>query len=177
MTLVLLWLFAGHVNKSQYLVDCFDLIEVNHVYDDAGCRSFVQLIYWDWDSSRNQFACQGYMTMRECLVKTEAGQKKFDAALDKICKGQPLQFQVEFRRAMTYRGDFVKKGRYPVRDFRRKIWKSTWQDKGVYRQIQASQFRETYTSFDVEVKDREVHPLSCRRGLQKIPSFDATVVR
>ena len=177
MTLVLLWLFTSHVNKSSYLVDHFDLIEVNHVYDDAGCRDFVQLVYWDWDASNSRFACQGYMIMRECVVKTEAGEKRFNELVDKICRGQPLAFQTDVRRAMTYRGDFVKKGRYPMRDFRLKVWKSTWQDKGVFRQIQAKHFRETHTAYDVEVANRELYPTSGRRGLQKIPSFSATVAR
>lgn len=44
---------------------------------------------------------------------------------------------------------------------------STWWDDGILRQVQAPEFRETWTQYDPELADRAEWPPEFRRGLTK----------
>ena len=165
---VLLWLWLGATRPDAYITDRFDLLEVNHYYDENGLPEFVQLIYWDWDSGESRFRCEGYVMMDECLVRTEAGQKRFDAHVNKLIAGKPMQFQTEILSRLRYSGHFVAKGKYPVYDFRKKLWSAKWVKDGVYRRVQATKMRETHTLHDPERDAREFFPVRLRRGLTKV---------
>lgn len=152
-------------NHDNVVRDKFDMIEVNHYYDQWGNKSFVQLIYWDWDGRNSKFKCQGWKMMKDALVKTEEGAKKHEKMVDKLCEKKSLQFIVEIRKNMRYTGDFVGGQLMPKRDYHRRIWTVRFIDGKNDREIRAKIFRETHSQFDPEKANREFYPEDTRRGL------------
>lgn len=46
-------------------------------------------------------------------------------------------------------------------------WRLRFQDRGMYREVTATSYREIHTQWDREVDDRKVLPLDQRKGLSK----------
>lgn len=46
-------------------------------------------------------------------------------------------------------------------------WRLLWHDEGRLRQIEAAEFRQTWTQWDPELHDRRVWPTCLRGGLRK----------
>ena len=65
-------------------------------------------------------------------------------------------------------------GQWPVRDWRKGTYRCIWYDGGVLREVEAKDFRETWTQHDPEVTNRKYLPRSSRRALQRV---DARTIR
>ena len=76
MVALLLWVTLGTGSQPFTLQDRFDMIELNHMHDEVGRPTFVQLIFWDWSSHRKSFVCQGYFMLDGSIVKTDEGKKE-----------------------------------------------------------------------------------------------------
>ena len=61
-----------------------------------------------------------------------------------------------------------RKAQWPVRDWRSGTYRCIWYDAHVMRDVQAGDYRETWTQHDPEVRNRKYLPRSCRKSLQRI---------
>jgi hypothetical protein len=57
----------------------------------------------------------------------------------------------------------------PVRDWENGGYVSLWWDGEVMRQVRATEFRETWLQYDVELHERAYLSKELRRGLKKPP--------
>lgn len=61
--------------------------------------------------------------------------------------------------------EFIPRHATPIPDSRLHV--SFWRDKGVRRKVIAKIYRETWTTYDPELKEREFLPSKQRQGLRK----------
>ena len=149
-----------------YIVDEFDMIEVNHYHNEWGRPMFAQLICWD-RNVLGDYHVQAYVMMKDAYVETEEGRKKHEEWLSKELEGKPAEYQIEARQGLKYRGDFVGGKIYPYRDHHSGYYISRYYDSSDYRIIKAKLFRESWTQYDPERVDRKYLKEADRRGLTK----------
>lgn len=89
------------------------------------------------------------------------------------CNGRHVIDQVIFYDWDTSHGRFQvrvwrligKPGQLPVKDWGRDCYISYWRDTHTLRKVYASRKRETWTTYDPEVLEREMLPIEFRREL------------
>jgi len=168
MTILIIWIGVANLFGSLAVPDHFDVLEVNHLHDEWGRPRLTQMIFWDFDRGRNTHICQGYVVFKDCYVKTAEGEAAWDKKVEKSLSGLTLLQRAEARKHLSYAGDYQPPISHPVRQWRKKLWRSRFIDsQGIYRCITASKFWETKSQVDPEVADRSFHPVSDRRGLTK----------
>lgn len=168
MVALLLWVTLGTGSQPFTLQDRFDMIELNHMHDEVGRPTFVQLVFWDWSSHRKAFVCQGYYMLDGSIVKTDEGKKDWDKRVEKaIQKLAPLE-RAMILKHLEYKGHYERHPAHPERLWASRVYRSKWIEKnGTIRSVIATQFRETKTQHDPEVEDRKLYPVELRRGLRK----------
>lgn len=62
--LVLMALFSA-ITRPHSLQDHVDLVEVNHYHDETGRHVFDQLIFYDWNESRNRFDVRAWRLIKQ----------------------------------------------------------------------------------------------------------------
>lgn len=152
------------IDLNPTTVDTFDMIEVNHRYNEWGTCNLDQVIAWDWHKRDRDFHVEWWRSMRDGRKPTKEGEAKWlkkrrDIA-DKI-KDWPTRRS--FLAGTEYRGEFVGGKYMPVKNHRTGYWEIKLDD----RIIRAKSFQETHTTHDPEADDRKEHPSSIRRGLTK----------
>jgi len=168
MTILIIWIGVANLFGSLAVPDHFDVLEVNHLHDEWGRPRLTQLIFWDFDKGRNTHICQGYIVFKDCYVKTAEGEAEWDKRVEKALSGLTLMERAEARKHLSYAGDYHPPISHPVRQWRKKLWRSRFIDsQGIYRCITASRFWETKSQVDPEVADRSLNAVSNRRGLTK----------
>jgi hypothetical protein len=65
MLYFLLLTLASIIPFSPLPSDHFDLIEINHYYDDDGNLYFTQVIGWDWSDSFADYIVQAYVLLNK----------------------------------------------------------------------------------------------------------------
>jgi hypothetical protein len=162
-----LLLVAVSLTDPSVIRDHFDLLEVNHYYNDQGQPVFVQLILWNWHKGEQRFISQGYVMLKGAIVKTPEGKQKWDAEIEKWTKKLPLQVRMEIASSHKYAGHYVHHPAHPERKWKQRVWVSRLNEGGIQREIISKIFRETWTRYDPEVWDRDQNPYFERRGLSK----------
>jgi len=164
MKLILLISLLLRIDHNAPTIDTFDMIEVNHKYNEWGACQLDQVICWDWHKRDHEFHVEWWRSMRDARIPTKEGEakwlKKRREIADKI-KDWPTRRS--FLAGTEYRGEFVGGKYMPVKNHRT----GYWEIKLDGRIIRAKSFQETHTTYDPEADDRKEHPSSIRRGLKK----------
>ena len=160
--LVLLFLLFK-IDPSPPVIDTFDMLEVNHTYNKWGIESMAQVIAWDFVKHRNKFHVQWYKVMKDCFIETEEDKKKWDKERrERADKIKDWMTRLDFLNSSEYRGKFDSMPNL----YHEKTWRTGyWEIKFDNHIVRAKIFRETYTRYDPEVRDRQSH--KNRRGLTK----------
>lgn len=166
MVKLVLLLLVFRVEPNPKVIDTFDIIEVNHTYNDWGGKGLVQVMTLDWMKHRKKFHVQWYKVMQDCFIKTKEGEEKWDkqrrAYADKI---KDWMKRLNFLNSTNYRGEFDSAHKL----FPQKNWTTGyWEIKFDNRIIRAKIFRETFTRYDAETQDRKEFSLNLRRGLTEV---------
>ena len=148
--------------------DRFDLLEVNHVVNEAGNPRMDQLLYWDWDRHDRKFNCQGWRLMSSCRDLSDPQKaRQHDQHVTWFLGKLPAEQQAYWRRRLTYKGEFVGGPWLPMQNSLTGDWVVHVFDDCHERRIIARMFRETWTFNDPERDDRHRFPERSRRGLSK----------
>jgi hypothetical protein len=164
---ILFIILLGRIDANAPTIDTFDMIEVNHKYNEWGGCDLDQVIAWDWHAKDRDFHVQWWRSMRQGRQYTAQGQmewlKKRRKLADQI-KDWPTRRS--FLSKTEYRGEFIG-GRYmPIKNHRTGYWEIKIEDRIIRSKI----FQETHTYDDPESKDRMEYPSFKRRGLTKTRS-------
>ena len=164
VNLILLFLLF-RIDPNPKIVDTFDILEINHTYNEWGGKGLVQVMGVDWHRYETHFHVEWYKVLRNCHVKTEEGEKKWLKERREIAdKIKDWLTRLDFMNSTEYVGEFDKSHElYPVKNWRSGYWEIKIDD----RIIRAKSFQETHTRYDAEVEDRKDHPIKQRRGLTK----------
>jgi hypothetical protein len=165
MKLILLISLLLRIDHNTPTIDTFDILELNHTYNEWGGERLVQIMGVDWHRSDRDFHVEWYKVLRDCHIKTEEGEKKWLKERREIAdKIKDWMTRLDFLNSTEYKGEFNKMHKY----YPKKNWRSGyWEIKLDGRIIRAKSFQETHTTNDREVEDRKEHPTSIRRGLSK----------
>ena len=140
---LLVALLCSIVVRPMQPVSRVDMIELNHCHDEHGSFSFDQLIFWDWH--KGEFRCEGWRMAYGCRDKTDEEHRK-------AWRKKAWDYQ-------NYPGKFVYQPWLPRRVRGRWIMKDPKEE----RQIESRYFRETWTRYDPERKNRAVFNEGYRR--------------
>lgn len=165
MVKLILLLLIFRIDPNPKIIDTFDILEVNHTYNEWGGKGLVQVMGIDWHRRETDFHVEWYKVLRNCHIKTEEGEKKWLKKRREIAdKIKDWMTRLDFLNSTDYVGEFDKSNEYyPVKNWR----SGYWEIKIDNRIIRAKSFSETHTSYDREVEDRKSHPIALRRGLTK----------
>lgn len=163
---MILFLLMFRIDYDDTIVDTFDVIEINHCYNEWGVPRWTQVILWDWHRLDAKFHVEKWIMIKDAYQKTEEGKEKWEKMRRDIEKSiNGLEKKREWLRASEYPGDFVKNNLYPIKNWTTGYYEIKYKDGKRDRVIKAKIFRETHTQYDPESKDRKYHPTSTRRGL------------
>jgi hypothetical protein len=132
-----LFCFGINLPKDDVIRETFDLVEINHFYDDNGKLVFDQCIWYNWE---DKFT---YHTFAE----------------EKIIVGP--RFNVVAWRLIK-NNNYI-----PRFNHKNKTYESIFFDGDNIRIINTFSFRETWTQYDVELVERDFIPKECRKELKK----------
>jgi hypothetical protein len=165
MKFLLLISLLLRIDHNAPIVDTFDILELNHTYNEWGGEGLVQIMGVDWHIRDRDFHVEWYKLLRDCHIKTEEGEKKWLKERRKIAdKIKDWMTRLDFLNSTEYKGEFDKSHKlYPVKNWRTGYWEIKLEG----RIIRAKSFQETHTTNDREVDDRKEHPTQIRRGLSK----------
>lgn len=160
------------IDHDPTMVDEFDMIEVNHYHDrEWGTEEWSQLICWDWNQAKdNKFHVEWWVMMKDAYKKTEKGEKDWEVKRRKIeAQIRDINLKWEWIKNSSYKGDFVGGKYYPVKNWKTGYYEVRFVDKrGIPRLIKSKIFRETYTTHDPEISDKDFFHKNLRRGLTKV---------
>lgn len=163
---VILFLFTFELRQQTRIVDTFDMIEVNHRYNEWGVETWSQLIMWDWHEKDSKFHVEHWIMMKDAHEKTEEGEKEWEKYRRKVEQEiRTIDLKTEWLSASYYRGDFVGGKFFPIKNWTNRYYEVKYNDGKRDRLIRAKIFRETHTQYDPESRDRQVH--KNRRGITK----------
>ncbi len=162
-----LLLFRVEIPQIEVLEDHFDVIEVNHHYNEWGQEVWSQLILWDRRGANGELIVQHFIMMSDAYKKTTKGEKEHKKWQDKTAKTVPLTRLNQFHSETNYRGDFVGGRYFPVKSWREGCHVVKYIDESRRRRtIKGTIFRESHTLFDPERDNRKNYPEQSRRGLR-----------
>ncbi len=125
---------VGSIGGEPITTDYFDLVELNHFYDDQGKLIFTQLIYYDWNPVLGNHIIQGW----RMLPRLADPQGSF------------------IRAGMLPKYHAANKEYISIWNDRQSAWS--------LRKVVAYSYRETHTQFDPELEGRVLSPVPKRRG-------------
>lgn len=148
--------------STQQPTDVVAVIEVNHMYCEFGRPLFCQHIFWEYRkiNGRLRKVVVAWRLIKDSKVKTPEGDKAWADVQSKYKWNHPIQ-------KAKYIGEFAIPdsawpyhfaGGYRFRYF----------DGDEARCIQARTFRETFTQYDPERRNRDILPEDSRRGLNSL---------
>lgn len=125
-------------NKKDYIArEQVDLVEYNHFYDEYGRLVFDQNIWYDWNDN---LVLELYTEVDEIVIGG-----RYNVRAWRLVKTPNL---------------------IPYKDWERGGYTSFWADGEQIRDINAKEFRETWTQYDPELVEREFLPKEKRKELQ-----------
>jgi len=151
MFLVLLLLNAAG-GDDRIVEEQVDLVEVNHFYDPGtGQLVFDQVIWYRWNDLKQRMDVIAWRLLSDCRESDEEDMRKWNA---------------ENNHGLAYVGRWVPKHAAPFTMNGKYV--SFWYDSKTtqYRKIVAKTRRDSWTTFDVELKERENLPQELRTGLK-----------
>lgn len=164
---LILFLLTFDLSQETRIVDTFDMIEVNHHYNEWGVETWAQLILWDWHEQDSAFHVEHWIMMKDAHEETEEGEKEWEKKRRKIeQKIKSIELRERWLWASQYRGDFVGGKFFPIKNWTNRYYEVKYNDGKHDRLIRAKIFRETHTQYDPESRDRQTH--KDRRGLTKL---------
>jgi hypothetical protein len=133
-------------------VDHCTVAEINHVYSPDGSLVFDQLIWWDWNASRQRFDVVDWRIIQNCRQSSDEEQGRW---------------RLQYPDGPPYVGRFVRVHCVPCREGPLRV--SRWYDEKTHRlrRVTADVLRETWSSYDREMVEREILPCNQRRGLKR----------
>jgi hypothetical protein len=127
------------------------LVELNHVYDPQGGLIFDQVIWWEWNPLCQRLQVVDWRLAKGC----------------RICEADAILWRLRQPNGPPYVPEFAHGHCVPLKEGKRYV--SRWWDEKDqrYRVVIADGYRETWSSCDPELLDREVFPVSKRRGFSE----------
>ncbi len=164
---ILLLFKIGH---DTTIVDTFDMVEVNHYHNDVGAERWSQLIFWDWDLGKTRLNVHYWKIMKGAYEKTKEGENKWNKRVRDIADNiKNWENRKHFLDNAKYHGEFIGGKLFPVKNYKSGYYEIIFYEKygshSIRRKLQAKTFRETHTTYDVEVFDRKKFHQDYRRGL------------
>ena len=150
------------VDRSPFLEEVVDLIEINHLFDSRGGHSLDQIIFWDFDD-------QGRLAVVDWRLLKSGRPKWTDEEAAKERRRQEKEW-AERNPGAAHSPPPIKPWlSHPAvpRKHPGGGWVSTWMDDGRLRRVRADLIRETWTQEDPESMDRSILPESRRRRLRR----------
>lgn len=146
---------------SDILEERFDVIEINHFYDDKDELIFTQMLFREYDPNLNRFKLQAWRMMKSSnkvkLTEQQAIEfKKSIAHLD-----ESIQYKLLIKNSLK---DDMRKY-FPTKE--RDDYVFMFEDGEVTRKIRTKSIKETFTTSDPELEDREFWPKEKRRELMR----------
>ena len=172
IVMAIFYLMLSKVAKADlgfrpYIMDTFDVIEVNHIHTEHGFSQSDQLVLWDFNGK--DFQVEAWIYMKDCRQKTEEGEKKHDLLMDDYLGDIPFAGvdRAQIRRDNEYRGEYIGGPMHPT--LLNGYYTVIFHDSaGHQRMVRAKRMKETWTMYDVEYENREIHPVHKRRKLTKV---------
>lgn len=135
----------------------FDVVEVNHYFNEKGQLVFTQRAFYVWDWPSGEHLVQAWR-----LVKDEydprpdamALKAEWDARQSELKPHLRLPFQDQYSSRTSH-----------VFDHALGRWVVTWHDGELLRVATAESLRETFTTHDPELANRELLPKERRTEL------------
>lgn len=160
---------SAKINLDNTIVDRFDMVEVNHFYNEWGFEVWSQVVFWDWHDLHKTFHVQHWIMMRDAYEITEEGKKKHEELVREAeSKYKDVNTRMALRSVSDYKGDFIGGKLYPKKDWKNNIYVIQYTDESkIPRRIEAKQFRETHTQEDPEREDKRNYPEASRRKLKQ----------
>lgn len=152
----------------------YDLVEYNNFYNrESGDAILDQIIYWRWCNRKNMFVVEDWR-----MVPTESVDKPLEVFNDKLVKkvidGKERSI-VEWHNVESkkkYRDLLpTERGASMIPQKKNGELSAVWKDGDTKRHITTDSFRETWTTYDPELENREFYPKDGRTLLPKKPTF------
>lgn len=179
---LLLGILACSVSGDQSgvyrpVTDEFDMVEVNHVYNEYGGHVIDQLIFYNWDRLKKQLRVEAWVMMKNCRTKTKEDEEKFkkerDEYLEKIFRDPILKQKA--RENIEYKGVYIGGPSAPRIVHEENIFICKFSKNDVDRLIICRSMIETHSDYDRERRNRELFPESQRYGFTKKEDINFTV--
>lgn len=141
----------------------FDMVELNHIYNDDAVPVLDQLIFWDWHRPTKQFVVQAWIIVKD-------GRDETDAEHFQWWREMVLRRRAELGRTngfncqQRYRGKYVGSPMGPRAEGRGYVCRFVKDGRAF--ELRAKCMRETWTMHDPERVNRDVFPEELRRGLE-----------
>lgn len=168
--LIVLFLSSPAIPREE-IRDEFDMVEVNHLYNEYGGHMIDQLIFYNWDREERKMRVEAWVLMKNCRVKTEQGEKAFKKARDEYLEKlfrDPVAKQ-KARGHIQYKGDYIGGPNRPRKLHDTNLFVTKFQKYNTKRIIFTKFMRETETYFDPERENKRRFPENQRLGFTKIP--------
>jgi len=153
MNWAVLFIFCKLSFDPLVVEDHFDMVEINHLYNDNGNLVLDQIIYWDWEG--DNFHVVDWRPIKD-------GRETLTSKEYNIRKNQQPMFRGE---RLPVVPKWVGSQMVPVK--RDNIYRVIWWDGNVLRKVTCDVLMTTWTQNDPELEDRELWPKIRRRGLSK----------
>ena len=155
--------------NSTPIHDHFDIVEVNHVYNEYGGHVIDQLIFYNWDRSQKQLRVEAWVMMRNCRIKTKEDEETFnkerDEYLEKVFKDPILKQKA--RENIEYKGMYIGGPSAPRIVHGENIFICKFSKNDVDRVVITKSMIETHSDYDRERQNRNLFPESQRSGFTK----------
>lgn len=148
----------------------YDLVEYNNYYSqDTGDALLDQIIYYRWCNRKDMFIVEDWR-----IVPTTPVEKPLevfgDRLVNKTIEGKK-RMVVEWHKIDSQKKykDLLptERGKSMIPQKKNGEYSAVWQDGDVKRKITTDSFRETWTTYDPELENRDVHPKDGRSLLPK----------
>lgn len=147
----LLAILLGVSGQPEAVLDEFDLVEVNHLYNEYGGHQLDQLVFYNFDRSDRQLKCEAWAILRNCRSHpTKEDEEKFNEYRDKVIEilfKDPIDKQ-KARQYIKVKGEYIGGPNTP-----RKYgdgYLTQFTSHGVLRRVYTKAMIETHTNIDPE---------------------------
>jgi hypothetical protein len=73
----IIFILLFRIDHNAPTVDTFDMIEVNHKFNEWGACQLDQVIAWDFHKKDHKFHVEWWKNMRDARKKTKEGEAKW----------------------------------------------------------------------------------------------------
>jgi hypothetical protein len=126
----IIFILLFRIDHNAPTVDTFDMIEVNHKFNEWGACQLDQVITWDFHKEDHKFHVEWWKNMRDARKKTKEGEAKWLKKRREIAdKIKVWETRKSFLANTDYRGEFIGGKLMPKKNHRTGYWEIKIQDE------------------------------------------------